>query len=472
MSYSQTAVGILISLLYTPVMLRILGQNEYGLYNTVSSTIGMLSVLDFGFSSAYIRYYTLYKLKNEEDKINKLNGLFFTVYFVIGIIAFLCGIFLMFNLDMIFGTGLTSAEQEKARIMLLISSISLFLSFASTGISAYITAHERYIFTKTTGIIKTVLNPLLQLPLILMGYGAVGLTALSLAFNVIFTAVNRYYAFGRLKMRASFGHWEKGLFKSIFAFSGLVAFNLIVDQVNGGLDNVIIARYCGTADVAVYAVGASLASHYQSFSTQISSVFVPRVHRIVNTTADDENNQRKVLTEFFTKVGRIQFLVLALIASGVVFFGKDFIYLWAGEGYDDAYLVAVMRIITGTIPLIENVGIEIQRAENRHYYGSIILFIGALFNLGLTIYLCQVWGAVGAAVGTAITAVTANGIIMNIVYHKKMNINVIVFWKNIFKQLLGMIVPFIVGTLIMLYAKTDTIITLLIWIIVYALVYA
>ena len=56
LSYGQTFLSILIGVVYTPVMLRLLGQSEYGLYNTVSSTISMLSILSLGFNSSYIRY--------------------------------------------------------------------------------------------------------------------------------------------------------------------------------------------------------------------------------------------------------------------------------------------------------------------------------------------------------------------------------------------------------------------------------
>lgn len=60
-SYIQMSIQIIIGLVYTPVMIRLLGQSEYGLYNTVSSTISMLSVLRLGFNNSYIRYYSIYK---------------------------------------------------------------------------------------------------------------------------------------------------------------------------------------------------------------------------------------------------------------------------------------------------------------------------------------------------------------------------------------------------------------------------
>ena len=47
LSYSQMFLSILIGMLYTPVMIRLLGKSEYGLYNTVASTISMLSNVVF-----------------------------------------------------------------------------------------------------------------------------------------------------------------------------------------------------------------------------------------------------------------------------------------------------------------------------------------------------------------------------------------------------------------------------------------
>ena len=44
LSYVSLAAGSIISILYTPVMLRLLGQSEYGLYSLASSTAAYLSL--------------------------------------------------------------------------------------------------------------------------------------------------------------------------------------------------------------------------------------------------------------------------------------------------------------------------------------------------------------------------------------------------------------------------------------------
>ena len=94
LSYMQMAISVMIGLVYTPIMLRLLGKSEYGLYNTVASTISMMSILSLGFNSSYIRYYSKYKTKGDQESIFRLNGLFFGIFTVIGAIALICGLFL------------------------------------------------------------------------------------------------------------------------------------------------------------------------------------------------------------------------------------------------------------------------------------------------------------------------------------------------------------------------------------------
>ena len=86
-SYLQMALGIVVGLVYTPVMIRLLGKSEYGLYNTVSSVISMLSLLNLGFNSGYIRYYSKYKKEDDQEAIDRLNGLFLIIFLIIGAIA-------------------------------------------------------------------------------------------------------------------------------------------------------------------------------------------------------------------------------------------------------------------------------------------------------------------------------------------------------------------------------------------------
>ncbi len=445
LSYIQMSIKLVINLLFTPIMIRELGSSEYGLYNTVSSTISMLSVLSLGFYGSYIRYYSKYKSQDDEDSISKLNGLFLTIFSAIGMVAFLCGLFLSFNLDIVFENGLTAKEYEIARALMLLLTVNLAVSFPLNVFGSIISAHERYIFLKIVNMIRTICGPLVSIPLLLMGYRSVVMVSVLVCFYLIADLLLLYYALFKLRVKISFGKLEAGLFKSLLVYTAFIAINMIVDQVNWNLGKVLLGRFRGTTAVSIYSVGYTIATSYNMFSTSISGVFTPRIHRIINTVKN-AFERRESLTELFVRVGRVQFLILALVSSGIVFYGKSFITeFFAGNAYSDSYYVTLLLILPGNISLIQNLGVEIQRGLNRHKFGCLVYLFMAIINIGISVILCQKIGAVGSAIGTAVSMIVANGIIMNIYYHKKCDIDIILFWKNIISMLKGLIVPIIFG---------------------------
>ena len=466
-SYIQMALAIVLSVLFTPYALGTLGENEYGLLQTANSTVAMLSVLMLGFNSSYIRYYARYKQAGDQQAIYKLNGLFLMLFCVLGSLVLACGLFLAGNLELVFDDGLTAQEYATGRILLIITTITLALSFPRVVFSNMISAHEKYFFLKSVAMVESVGGPLLNFAVLYAGYRSVALTVTALTVTTIVFLFYMVYALRVLKQKFIFRNFEKGLLSSLFKFTGFIAINLIVDQVNNQVDKVLLARFCGTAVVTVYAVGINFSNYYTQFSTAISGIFTPRVHHMVISTEHNPLEQRKVLTAFFTKVGRMQFLLLALIGSGFVLFGQQFLNLWVGPGYKESYYVALACMLPGTIPLIQNVGIEIQRAENRHHYRSVIYGIIAAFNVAVSIYLCQIWGAAGAALGTGAACILGHGLIMNLVYHKRININMLAFWRSILGQMLGMVPAFAVGVLIVKFVAMDSWIKLFLFVAVY-----
>lgn len=471
LSYLQIALNIIIGFAYTPIMIRLLGQSEYGLYNTVSSTISMLSILNLGFGSGYIRYYAKYKKENDNESIYKLNGLFLIIFSIIGAVALACGLFLTFNLQLVFDTGLTAAEYETAKILMLMLAINMAISFPASVFANMVSAHEKFIFLKLFGMVRTVIGPLVTLPLLFLGYGSIAMVAVAVSASIIADIIYIFYVIFHLKQRFIFKNFERGLFKGLFAYTVFIALNLIVDQINWNLDKFLLGRFRGTQSVAVYSVGYSLYNYYMMLSSAITGIFTPRIHTLVAETQNDVVLQKTRLTELFTKVGRLQFLLLGLIATGVVFFGQPFIYFWAGEGYESAYFVALLLIIPASIALIQNMGIEIQRAENKHQFRSIVYIIMAFCNLALSIFLCQTYGEIGAAIGTAISLVVANGLIMNIYYHKKCNIDILFFWKNIVRQALGLLIPIAFGVVIVSFIDLYNIWLFIAFVVIYILIY-
>ena len=180
------------------------------------------------------------------------------------------------------------------------------------------------------------------------------------------------------------------MLKELWIFTFFIFLNQIIDQINWSVDKFLLGRLSGTIAVAVYGVGSQINTLYLQFSTSISNVFVPKVNRVVAETNDN---------------------VLGLILSGFIFFGYPFIKMWAGNEYKDAYVVAILLIAPVTVPLIQNLGIEIQRAKNMHKARAIVYLFIAIANIFISIPLIRMCGPTGAALGTTISLVAGNIII-------------------------------------------------------------
>ena len=472
LSYSQMALNIIIGLVYTPVMLKLLGQSEYGLYSTVVSVISVLSILSLGFGSGYLKYYAKYRSQGAWESVWKLNGMFLTIFSVIGVLTLVIGFLLSFNLKLVFGDGFTARELETARVLMLMLTANLAISFPASVFSTIITANEKFIAHKTLQMIKTVATPLMTIPLLLLGAKSIGLVAVTVLLALATEIFNVFYVFKHLHNKFIFRDFEKGLLTSIFTYTFFVTLNTIVRQVNWNVGKIILGRYLGTAAVAIYAVAFSLYVYYENFSTSISGVCRTKVHLIVNETKDDRTQQKKQLTEYFTSIGRLQFMVLSLILTGFIIFGRAFITsVWVGAEYIESYYIALLLIGASSVYLVQNLGIDVQRALNKHKFRSIIYIGMAIVNIALTVILCQAFGATGAALGTAVSILLVDGIVMNIYYHKKCNLDIIFFWKKILRASLGCLPPLLMGLLVSRYLDLSKLWVFAVSILAYSVLY-
>ena len=459
-------IKIVTSLVYTPIMLRLLGQSEYGLYQLVYSVVSYLSLFSLGFGSSYVRYYSRFKAKNKKNDIFHLNGMFLTIFLIISIVASVCGAVMIGNIKSIFGSGLTTSEYNTARVLMFLMIGNLAITFPNIVFDCITAAHERFIFQRMLTVLQNILNPFLTLPLLIMGYGSIGMVAVTTLITVSKLIANLIYTFRVLHEKFFFTGFDFSLLKDIWNFTFFIFLNQIIDQINWSVDRFLLGRLIGTSAVAIYGLGAQINTMYVQLASSVSSVFAPKVNALV--AGKNDNNQ---LSELFTRIGRVQLLLLGLIMTGFVFLGKPFMKLWGGSGYEGSYYVALWLIIPVTVPLIQNIGIEIQRAKNMHKARSVVYFFIAIGNIFLSIPLIKVIGATGAAIGTAISLIIGNIVFMNWYYYRKIGLEIPSFWKSIVSFAPALIIPSITGVLIMRFSVVNGFLQLFVWACVYGLIY-
>lgn len=429
LSYVVLFLQNLVGLLYTPFMLRMMGKSEYGLYSIAASIVAYLTILDLGFGNAIVRYTAKLRAEGKLEEQFKMFGMFFLLYCGIGLIVLLAGGVLYLNAENIFDASMTANELARTKIILLLMVFNLAITFPFSLFGSIIIAYEQFVFQKIIAIARIVLNTATMIVLLSLGYKAIAMVVVTTLFNILTLGLNFWYCKYFLKIRLIFVKFQWAFLKEVSIYSFWIFLNVIMDRIYWSTGQFVLGAYAGTAVVAVFAIAIQLEHMYMSFSTAISGVFLPKVTAMAVRDSDG-----KAISDLFIKTGRIQYCVMILVLTGFFLFGRQFIHIWAGDGYDDAYIISMLFFVPLTVPLIQNMGITILQARNQMKFRSLLYLAISLVSLGAQIPLAKYYGGIGCACAIAGALVLGQIIVMNIYYQVSQKINIVAFWFEIIKM--------------------------------------
>ncbi len=426
LSYINLGITLAIGLLYTPILLKLLGDSEYGVYSVANSAIAFLAILDLGFNQTMIRYISRYKALGDEEGQRRLHGMFLLLYSGIAVVALIAGVILFFHLEWIFQKGFTPVETEHLKVIFIILLINLVVSFPLGIYSSIISANEGFFFLKIIAIISSVLTHGVILIVLFMGCQAISMAVVTTVISITLKVFTAYYGTSKYQIKFLFTGFDREVMREIFLFAFFIFLNIVIDQLYANTDKFILGALCSSAAVTTYTLGVQFYSYFEQFSTSISGVLLPRITQLITVNED--------LTEvsaLFIRIGRIQFIMLGFLMSGFVVFGRQFIGLWLGKEQLSAYPIALVVILPALIPLSQNLGISILRAMNMHRFRSIIYFFIALVNVALSIPLALAYGGLGAAGATGFATCMGQILTMNWFYYKKIGLDIPAYWREI-----------------------------------------
>lgn len=467
LNYVIIGLNILVGLAYTPYMLKCLGQNEYGLYSLVSSVIAYLTILDFGFGNAIVRYTAKFRAENKFEEQWRMFGMFVIVYSLIGVIAFLGGLALYFNVDVLFDRTMSPDELAQARVMMLLLTVNLAVTFPFSVFGSIITAYENFVFQRLVNILRILLATAVMVGVLAIGYKAIALVVVQTVFNILTLIINFVYCKYRLRIKIYFQRIDWHFLKEISIYSFWIFLNAIMDKVYWGTGQFVLGAISGTVAVAVFSVAILLQQMYFQFSISIASVLLPKITAMVALKKKAEE-----ISDLFIRTGRLQCIIMALILSAFIVFGKRFIGLWAGEGYELSFAVTIIFFSTLFIPMIQNTGIAIIQARNQMKFRSIAYLITSLASLVFQILLAKPFGVLGCAVAIGGALIIGQGLIMNVYYYRVQKIDIPKFWKEIFKIVRVPILLTIAGVLLTEHIYCDNILLFVCYISIYVVIYS
>lgn len=433
MTYITQFLSIAISFVYVPIMLRMLGQAEYGLYSIVQSLISYLQMSEMGIGTTATRYNSKYIAQNDGDGQKIINGMFLKLYLGIAGICVVAAAVLYFCLDFIYAKY--SAESiALIKALFVIAVLNLVITFVFKIFDAIVIAYEEYIFLKIITLIRTILGPVGMLTVLFLGYRSIGMLWVTTAISLIFGLVQMIFCLKKYSISFNLRAYNPELFKKIMSFTIFVFISSLAEQLMTNSDKLVLSVVMTEYAVAVYAIVAQFHVYSYNFSNVLSSFYLPKFTKYVVS----ERGVSAALMEDIQKTARIQVLVAGLILGGFLAIGKPFIYCWVGPEYGQAYWLTVVVLAAETIAAAQSMFESLMQAMNLHKARGLLNLAVSTLKIVLTVVFTMRYGLAGCSAAFFVGYMVKQ-VVFNLYYWKRVGIDIPAFWKHMLKLLLPLL---------------------------------
>lgn len=447
-SYLAIFLNIIAGLLYTPWMIRELGQSNYGIYSLASSMIALFAV-DLGLGTAVSRFVAKYRAEKDEKSANKMTGLIFKCFIVITAVLLVALTIIYFCLPNIY-KKLTPEEISSLRIVYIMVGLYSSVCFVFTPLNGILIGNNKFPEYKVITLVGRVINIALVVISLLMNSNLylfvlaiiiAGLIELILKWIVVRKKCE-YGASPLLKYN------DKQMLDTLLKFSFWAAISSIASRYIISINPSILGIFSGTAQIAIFTLGSTIEGYTWQFANGLDGMFIPRLSEM-----NDRNATPEEYTKLMIKIGRLQLLFTGLIIVGFMSLGRSFINdIWKlrkddSISYDPSYFVAIFMLIPCFITFTQEIGNTTLIVKNKVKYNGIATIITACVTVALSFLLCYLFpeqGAICAGIAILVGKTIGNIIYMNIIYKKILNLNL----KEFYLSCHARIMPFLIITLL------------------------
>jgi O-antigen/teichoic acid export membrane protein len=429
-----------VNFVLSPIIVRTLGETQYGAWVLLVSMVGYLGLLDIGVRSAVTRYMAKFHAAADHESATRLYAAALRIFSIAAVVALLVSAVM---------AGLVGKAFQVppeligiARVVALLGGLSIGISLISGVYGGVLIGLERFDYNNGIEIVIGSLRAIGVLVALKTGQGLIGLALVQLVATIARALANVYYArrlYPELNLTA--WKWDSASGSLIFKF-GLSASLL---HVSGSLmlysDSLVIGAFLPIGMVTYFAIAGNLTEYARSVVSGISQTLTPRISAL--HAAGHEADLRSALMTN----ARLSTVVVLPIAATLAIRGASFIALWMGAEYAPlgGRILLVLSVTLATLA-----GYQVPSAAmfgiSRHG-GLIPVAIGeALCNLGLSIVLVRQYGVIGTAIGTMVPRMIVSILVGPWYVRHTLGISLRTFWTSVFLRPMIAIIPFAIAS--------------------------
>ena len=159
LSYIQVVLSVAVSVIYVPILLRYLGQSEYGLYQIVGSFFSYISVFESCMSTGVLRNYCNALGSQDREAADVTLSMAKVIYRVMAVLMALVGVVVLFAFRRFYASSFSAAEMKESSAILLLLFANMMVTMLGSVYLTILTGHEKFTFLKVLAIIIQVAQP-------------------------------------------------------------------------------------------------------------------------------------------------------------------------------------------------------------------------------------------------------------------------------------------------------------------------
>lgn len=421
-----------IPLVLTPFLMDGLGVAEYGVYMLACTVMARLYMSDLGRTTT-TRFLSEYQSRGDAAGAAAFLGNISLLYVLAGGLILLLGLGVYPWLGSIF-SQFSESELRTYEVLYLMMLGNAAIMFPLRSLIGVADARQRFVVPTLIALVAALVSAGGILLLLRQGWRSEGLLAYSIVVGLLAMGCNVVYCFVRLGARIHFSGWSRALCHTIIVFSFWMFLNQLINLLNAGTGNYIVAMTRGSVESGVYTNGLQIYGWYFMLAGVLTTLFLPRVVKMVVKGASPAEQ-----TDAMIRLGRWQLMLLGGVFFFVLFFGREFFGLWVGHipGADAemSWLIAVTLVVPQTFVLVQSLGWQITQARDALRQRVLITGFNSLLFIVVSWFVCQYLGLRAQAIWAAVSILIQLAMI-NFIHYRGLGLHIGRFYRETFRRAL------------------------------------
>ncbi len=376
-----------LSFVATPIIVRSLGNNDYGIYALVLGFIGYSFTFSLG--RPITKYIAEYRATGESEKIRDVISASFFLNIVFGVFAMvvICGLanWLVHSVFRI-----EADARDRSVLAFYVASAIIFMSMLNQVLSSVIQGVQRFdIYSKVTtaSSFSLIVGNLI---LAYLGFGLTSLLYWNLGVLIVFCGVLTFIA-KRVLPEFSVGfRFSRSTLKMVVGYSTWTILYQLFANILLLFERGWITQRLGADELTHYVVPMALAMQLQAFISSLALVIFPLASEL-------KDEKEKLLGLYLKATKAISFIVVFMVASAAVQ-SSHFLGLWMGRDFAERSST-ILILQMGCFGLISILSIAWQITEGLGHpkFNAMTIAVSTTIGVSLMMIFIGTYGAVGVA---------------------------------------------------------------------------